>query len=220
MRIFNRRIDHSDNNRLFSGLQSECMMQEFPYVTSPSLDPSTDDSYDDLQNKIAEMIRDLSDDTWYREAKHHLAELEKALTEKDVDVDEPLKLTDAVCLTELGGRFTADPESRVPSETITVRTLRTAIDSGQLAVIRPNSKNLYVTRRTIAAWLEKCHVQKNPPASSYVNHDTTKTANSLTKPSTSSKMTENNTQLDAARMILAELKNSSTSISSKNTRKT
>jgi hypothetical protein len=183
-------------------------MHKFSYVTSPSIDPSVGDKIDELEDQLAEMIREMSDDSSYHQAKSDLAVLEKALTEKDVNLDEPLKLSDAVCLSELGGHFTADPESRLTSETITVKTLRSAIAAGQLSVIRPNSKNMYVTRRAIKDWVERCHVRENPHTSSLGANAATKREPSLTKQSTSSKMETSNTALDAALESLRKLRSS------------
>lgn len=181
-------------------------MSDFEYVTAPSI--ISPDHEQTLEERVAEMMRELSDDGWYHEAKHHLGVLEKALTEKDLHLDAPLKLDEAICLPELGGVLTVDPGSRIPSESFTVKTLRAAIAAGQLAVVRPNSKNLYVTRRTIKDWLDRCHVQKNPHDYFSATNVATRAATSLTKQSTSSKMEQNNLAQAAALERLKKLKGS------------
>jgi hypothetical protein len=138
--------------------------------------------------------------------------------DKDVHPDAPLTLEQAVCLPELQGVFTASPDYRQKSESITVKTLRGAIDKGDLECRRPN-KNIFVTRTQIAAWMEKCLDRKNPPTSSSARRDATLKAESRTRPSTTSMTTESSTRRDAALKILQELKQNSGNTSSKSTRK-
>lgn len=181
-------------------------MSDFHYLTAPSI--TSPDHEQTLEERVVEMMREMSDDSWYHEAKHHLSVLEKAFTEKDPHLDAPLKLDEAVCLPELGGVLTVDPGSRIPSESFSVKTLRAAVAAGQLAVIRPNSKNLYVTRRTIKDWLEQCHVRENPHDFFSAANVATRAATSLTKPSTSSKTEKNSLALDAALESLKKLRGS------------
>jgi hypothetical protein len=120
--------------------------------------------------------------------------------------DAPLTLEMAICLPELQGVFTVSPDFRTRSESITVKTLRAAIDKGDLQCLRPN-KNIFVTRRQISEWLEKCLDQKtiSRPSSSE-RSAATSGARSRTKPSTSSTTTTSSTSLASARMILEQLK--------------
>lgn len=137
----------------------------------------------------------------------------------DIHDDAPLKLEDAICLPELTGVFTVNPEFRAPSESFSIKTLRRAIDAGQLRVIRPNAKNLFTTRRFIREWLEACQGQKNPPTSSSAAPEGTNRVASLTGPSTSSRTAMTSTALDAALRILQEPKKPSTTTSSGSTPK-
>jgi hypothetical protein len=136
----------------------------------------------------------------------------------DLHDDAPLTLEMAVCLPELQGVFTVSPDFREKSESVTVKTLRGAIDRGDLVCLRPN-KNIFVTRRGIREWLEKCLDRRNPPTSSSGRSVGTTRAASPTRQPTTSTTTEGSTRRDAARMILQELKQRSANTSSKNTRR-
>ena len=127
----------------------------------------------------------------------------------DVHDGAPLKLEQAICLPELQGYFAVNAEFRTPSESLSIKTLRKAIADGHLAVLRPNEKNLYVTRRAIKEWLESCRDQGNPRISSSEKNGVIQQGGSHTKPSISSTTTTNSTALDAALTTLAALKDSS-----------
>ncbi len=123
----------------------------------------------------------------------------------DPEPDTPLSLSDAVCLPELGGVLYRRIESE-PSVSITVKTLRLAIERGQLATTRLNTKNIFVTRRQIQEWIASCQDIRKNPISSNAQLATTRRANSLT-PRPGSFTMENRAQArDAALMILKELK--------------
>lgn len=123
--------------------------------------------------------------------------------------DAPLKLEQAICLPELNGSYTVNPELRTPSESLSIKTLRKAIADGHLAVLRPNSKNLFTTQRAIKEWLESCQDPVNPRISSSEKNGVIQQGGSHTKPSISSTTTTSNTALDAAQMTLRALKDSS-----------
>jgi hypothetical protein len=98
------------------------------------------------------------------------APAEPELVIRDPHPDEPLTLFEIVCLPELGGQLYVG--KNVPGQAgpnITVKTLRGAISRGQLAVFRPNEKNLFVTRTMIKEWLEACHVRSSTTAPSCEN---------------------------------------------------
>ncbi|MDH0123275.1 hypothetical protein ABE562_04755 [Brucella intermedia] len=176
------------------------------------------DILDQLQNGIRILE---AQGPMYEKALEELAELDDYLQGKspaEVHEDAPLKLEDAICLPELRGYFSVDPVLRTPSESLSIKTLRKAISDGQLAVLRPNTKNLYVTRRAVKEWLASCLDQGNQPISSSARIDTTRAVGSRTTPSISSKTATSRLALDAAEMTLSALKNSSTTTSRKSTR--
>ncbi|WP_181169242.1 hypothetical protein [Mesorhizobium sp. B2-2-2] len=154
-----------------------------------------------------------------RELNEVWEEFRKGNVPADLHDDAPLRLEDAVCLPELAGVYTVNPEFRERSESITVKTLRLAIERKELAVVRPNTKNLYVTRRTLREWLEACQGQGNPRTSSSGKSAAMRKDESRTRPSGTSTTMTSNTSLDAARRILQELKKPSTTTSSKSTRR-
>jgi hypothetical protein len=154
-----------------------------------------------------------------REIERDVAQLKSGNLPVDMHDDAPLKLEDAICLPELAGAYTVGKEFRRSSESFTVKTLRLAIERGELRTIRPNAKNLYVTRRFIREWLERCQGQENPPISSYVVPVRANMEGSPTRQSTSSKTALTSTARDAALTILQGLKSNSTTISSRNMRK-
>jgi hypothetical protein len=82
--------------------------------------------------------------------------------------DAPLSLAEAVCLPELGGVLYRWTESE-PSTTITVKTLRLAIERGELATTRLNTKNIHITRRQVQEWIARCQDQQSPRISSGSN---------------------------------------------------
>jgi len=150
----------------------------------------------------------------YAHAIAAMATMERPAPAPDIHDSAPLKLKEAVCLPELGG----SPGS--PSTTVSEKMLRLAIDRGQLAAVRPNTKNLYVTRRAVREWLEACLDRKTPfLSSSSAKSGRTKTGGSHTKPNTSSTKTETSTSLDSARMILNQLRQPSAPSSPKGMRK-
>lgn len=152
------------------------------------------------------------------ETNRMLADYARGVHPADIHDDAPLKLEDAICLPELQGYFAVNPDLRIPSESLSIKTLRKAIGDGHLAVVRPNTKNLYVTRRAIKEWLISCLDQGNPHVFVSVKSDI-KTVGSRTKPfGLSTTATTSRIAQDAAEMTLKALKESSVSTSSKNTR--
>lgn len=102
---------------------------------------------------------------------------------RDPHPDEPLTLFEVVCLPELGGQlYVGKDVPGKPGPNIAVKTLRRAIERGQLSVLRPNEKNMFVTRTMIKEWLEACHVRSSTtvPSSVNANPATTLTASSRT----------------------------------------
>jgi hypothetical protein len=101
---------------------------------------------------------------------------------RDPHPDEPLTLFEVVCLPELGGQlYVGNDIPGTPSANIGVKTLRGAISRGQLAVLRPNEKNMYVTRTMIKEWLEECREKSPNPISSNASRATIKPGSSRTK---------------------------------------
>ncbi|WP_370168459.1 hypothetical protein [Sinorhizobium fredii] len=119
--------------------------------------------------------------------------------------DTPLTLAEAVCLPELGGVLYRWTQSE-PSTTITVKTLRLAIERGELATTRLNTKNIHITRRQIQEWIASCQDIRKNPISSNVQLATTRRASSLMRQSGSSTTERSERARDAALMILKELK--------------
>lgn len=105
----------------------------------------------DIEKEMAELMDVLEQGRQSREA---MADLVRSLADPDFDIDAPLKLDDAVCLPELGGHMTSDADYRSRSATVSVKTLRTAIERSELKHGWLNSKNMFVTRRWIREWLE------------------------------------------------------------------
>lgn len=180
----------------------------------PLLDYDTELQFIDAESLLHEMQEG------NRAVEQDFAKLKSGSLPADLHDDAPLKLEDAICLPELAGAFTVAPELRRPSESLTVKTLRLAIERGELRTIRPNTKNLYVTRRFIREWLERCQDQKTTsPFSSSGRNGGTSTARLHTRPSSSSTRTETSTSLASARMILEQLKQPSAPSSPSVTRK-
>lgn len=126
---------------------------------------------------------------------------------RDPHPDEPLTLFEVVCLPELGGQLYVGKDiPGAPSPNITVKTLRGAISRGQLAVLRPNDKNMYVTRTMIKEWLEECREKSKNPTSSSESPATTKPAASHTKAPGSSNMEASKLRRDALSRRLRDLK--------------
>jgi hypothetical protein len=119
--------------------------------------------------------------------------------------DAPLNLFDAICLPELGGQMFEDGVRR-PSKNITVKTLRTAISRGDLEVIRLNTKNIYVTRKLITEWLDRCREKQPSRTSSSESRGTTKQESSRTKAHSSSSTAKSNVRQDAVSQMLKKLK--------------
>lgn len=142
----------------------------------------------------------------YAHAIAAVREIEKRPEAPEIPDDAPLKLEQAILLPELAGA-------------LSVKALRTAISAGRLRFLRPNTKNLFTTRRFIREWLESCQGQENPLTSSSGAPARTSTAGSPIRPSTSSKTALTSTARDAALTILQGLKKPSTTTSSGNTRK-
>lgn len=176
----------------------------------------------DILDQLQDGIRILeAQGPMYEQAFAELAELDDYLRGKspaDVHEDAPLKLEDAICLPELQGYFAVDPSLRTPSESLSIKTLRKAIADGQLAVLRPNTKNLYVTRRAVKEWLNSCLDQGNPHISSSERNGVTLRDALRTKQHISSTTMIDSTPLDAALTTLKALKDSSSRTSRKSTR--
>lgn len=187
-----------------------------------STETETENEEVDILDQLQDGIRILeAQGPMYEKAFEELAELDDYLQGKspaDVHEDAPLKLEQAICLPELQGYFAVEPSLRTPSESLSIKTLRKAIADGQLAVLKPNSKNLFVTRRAIKEWLNNCLDQGNPRISSFAASDTTRVASSRTTLSISSKTATSRLALDAAEMTLSALKSNSTTTSRKSTR--
>lgn len=180
-----------------------------------------DKKYDfDFQRAFAEgnntlgeelMLMEIDDvmltlEKWGREDEDILTTLE-ALMEgsmpAEIHDDAPLTLEQAVCLPELGGSYTVNPELRSPAEKITVKTLRNAISRGDIAPGWKDSKNLFVTRRMIREWQEKCQREGKNRISSSEARGATRTGGSPTTPHGSSRTaTDRQLALDAARMSM------------------
>jgi len=167
----------------------------------------------DILDQLRDGIRILeAQGPMYEQAFAELEALDDYLQGKspaDVHEDAPLKLEDAICLPELQGYFAVDPTLRTPSESLSIKTLRKAIADGQLAVLRPNTKNLYVTRRAVKEWLLSCQDPVNPRISNSGRNDVTPQGGSRTRQHTSSTTMIDSTPLDAALTTLKALKNSS-----------
>ncbi|MCB2403572.1 hypothetical protein [Rhizobium ruizarguesonis] len=105
----------------------------------------------------------LQRDGWRKEYENLAEQMEQILLDTLNDVlaarffdppeNTPLKLEQAVNLPELLNQFA-------------VKTLRSAIERGQLGTIRVNSKNLYVSRKQIQDWIASCQDQPSPRISS------------------------------------------------------
>lgn len=173
----------------------------------------TDEEYEQFQKEVAATIADSvrltlsSQETIAKafELDAAIAEVCRQLEGFDPLPDAPLSLIDAICLPELGGILYRHGDSQ-PSTSVTVKTLRTAIERGQLAATRLNSKNLYITRRQVQEWIASCQDIRKSPISSNEQHAIIRRESSHTRPSGSSTTERNERALDAALMILKELK--------------
>jgi hypothetical protein len=132
---------------------------------------------------------------------------EEELEIRDPHPDEPLTLIEAVCLPELGGQLYVRKDlPGKPGPNIMVKTLRRAIDRGQLSVLRPNEKNLFVTRTMIKEWLTTCQEKSTSPVSLKESPATTRRASSPTKAPGSSSTEESTLRRDALSLHLKSLR--------------
>ncbi|WP_171899772.1 MULTISPECIES: hypothetical protein [unclassified Rhizobium] len=118
----------------------------------------------------------------------------------------PLKLEQAVCLPELGGVLRRSQGRSTPSPVFVVKTLRKAIADGALIAIRPNTKNIFVSRSAIREWLAACQDDTRVPTLSSEKPAATKTGASRIKPSGSSKTETRSVAQDAVSMIVKALR--------------
>jgi hypothetical protein len=148
----------------------------------------------------------------------------------DVDLDAPLTIEQALHLPELGGSYTVNPELRSASETVKAKTLRGAIERGDLRVEWFNSKNMYTTRRWVREWLEAgCLDRKtqrrnsssgSPARTSRAASPTMGTGSSTTRTSRSPTASSGaSISEESARMIVQQLRESSRHTPPGNTRK-
>lgn len=126
----------------------------------------------------------------------------------DPEEDAPLTLQQAVCLPELGGFLSWMPAGCRPSPTFAVKTLRNAIDRGELQTIRPNAKNLYLTRKLIKEWMEACLVAKSTKvlSSANANRATTPQASLPTAAPSSLTTVESKLRQDAVSGMLSNMR--------------
>lgn len=142
-----------------------------------------------------------------RFSPHDDAAPEPELEIRDPHPDEPLTLFEVVCLPEFGGQlYVGKNVPGKPGQNITVKTLRGAINRGQLAVLRPNEKNLFVTRTMIKEWLTACREKSMNPVYSKESPVTTRKVSSPTKAPGSSSMEESTLRQDALSLRLKNLR--------------
>ncbi|MBY3363792.1 hypothetical protein [Rhizobium laguerreae] len=116
-----------------------------------------------------------------------LEELSRNLEEDDPHQDKFLRIEDALCMPEMGGKkYLLGPS--VPSDTMTEGMVREAIRSGQLTAFKPN-KNLFVTRRSLKEWMTACRVDANNPISTFCQNTKTRTGPSRSQSGQSNIMT-------------------------------
>jgi len=176
------------------------MSAKQPLPNSSDLDDEAEQAWADVEAALSDMQESS------RQLVEAWGEFYSGAVDAEIHDDAPLKLEDAICLPELAGVFTVNPEFREQSASLSVKTLRGAIERGELAVIRPNSKNLYVTRKGIQEWLERCQDQRNPPTSFSERNAGTRTVASPTKRHGSLKTEKIRSAQDAALMTLSALK--------------
>lgn len=167
------------------------------------------DIIDLLNEGIARLEAGREDDADAFEIVAQLSDIFDGAVPAELNENAPLKLEQAICLPELNGSYTVNPDLRIPSESLSIKTLRKAIADGHLAVLRPNSKNLFTTQRAVKEWLASCLDPVNPRISNSGRNDATVRDALRTKPFISSTTTINNTALDAALTTLQALKDSS-----------
>ncbi|AMD59376.1 hypothetical protein AWN88_13970 [Agrobacterium tumefaciens] len=124
------------------------------------------------------------------------------------DENAPLTVQQAVCLPELGGFLSWSPAGCRPSPTFAVKTLRRAIERGELQAIRPNDKNLFVTRKLINEWMEACLVAKSTKdlSSANANRATTHQASSPTAAPSTSTMEGTTLRQDAVSAMIKNMR--------------
>ncbi|MBB3520953.1 hypothetical protein FHX03_000262 [Rhizobium sp. BK456] len=126
---------------------------------------------------------------------------------RDVDPHEPLTIIEAVCLPELGGRLFSDGTA-IPSKTVTVYAVRTAIAEGRLQLHPASRRGSHrISRTLIKEWMAWQDVA-NPLGSSSKQSARTRTVAPKPQSGSSNIMTrEREKQLSSARdLALAKLK--------------
>lgn len=121
---------------------------------------------------------------------------------EDLHLDAPISLDIAVCLPELGGQGYF-----APSQFWTEKQLRGAIERGELRAER-QARRLFVTRRSIQEWRERCRDQENQPVSGSSRSAAMPKAVSPMSRHGSSETEQKNIALDAARQTLLALRSS------------
>ncbi|CUW93700.1 hypothetical protein [Agrobacterium genomosp. 2] len=129
--------------------------------------------------------------------------------------DEPLTISQALCLPELGGRLFAD-RTGVPSKNVRPYAIRNAIAEGRLQLHPTSQRGSHkISRNNIKEWIEsKWQDVANRPASNSKPSDRTKTAASKRQNGSSNITTrEREKQLSSAQasvlLKLQRLKNTS-----------
>lgn len=139
------------------------------------------DNKDDIEILQEEIEKTLKEDAeLLRQHQKTIDAFAEYPEEVDPHEDQFLKIEDALCLPEMGGKKFVHGLA-ITSDTMTEGMVREAIRKGELAAFRPN-KNLFVTRRYLKEWMTACRVDVDNPTSNSNLSVATRTAPS-SKPS-------------------------------------
>lgn len=185
-----RKGDLSDEAR---GEVLDYLREIFDAVENPM---DLTDFWDEVRPTTDEVAEDVTDEA--------VEEIGAERVVWNPDPDTPLKLAQVVCLPELGGRLYVGGDGE-PGPNISEKTLRAAIDRGQLRYLKP-TKNIFVTKSMLMEWLKGCPEKPATPASLNESPASTRTENSLTKALGSSSTQASKLRQDAVSLMLAKLR--------------
>lgn len=137
---------------------------------------------------------------WGRQDEDALAVLQAHMDgtmPAEIDMDAPLSIEDVLCLPEMGGAFTVNPEFRRKGENVNDNQIREAIKKGLLMPLPLSAKKHLLSRRQIRTLLE-------PPPTERAQ--VPKPAAAAARPASRRTQADPDAALEAALRMAAEMK--------------